>query len=52
VDHVEQPRFSTATGLALYGMMEQAKGAEKAGAGSLTLDRLSGSFRRWLTEFF
>jgi cell division protein FtsA len=52
VDHVEQPRFSTATGLALYGMMEQAKGAEKAGAGSLTLDRLSGSVRRWLTEFF
>ena len=52
VDHVEQPRFSTATGLALYGMMEQAKGAEKAGTGALTLDRLSGSFRRWLTEFF
>ena len=52
MDHVEQPRFSTATGLALYGMMEQAKGAEKAGAGSLTLDRLSGSVRRWLTEFF
>jgi cell division protein FtsA len=52
VDHVEQPRFSTATGLALYGMMEQAKGAEKAGTGTLTLDRLSGSIRRWLTEFF
>jgi len=52
VDHVEQPRFSTATGLALYGMMEQAKGAEKAGPGALTLNRLSGSVRRWLTEFF
>jgi cell division protein FtsA len=52
VDHVEQPRFSTATGLALYGMMEQVKGAEKAGPGALTLDRLSGTFRRWLTEFF
>ena len=52
LDHVEQPRFSTATGLALYGMMEQAKGVEKVGTGALTLNRLSGSVRRWLTEFF
>ncbi len=52
VDHVEQPRFSTATGLALYGMMEQAKGAASANAGALSMDRLSGSIRRWLTEFF
>ncbi len=52
VDHVEQPRFSTATGLALYGMMEQAKGAAAASAGALSIDRLSGSIRRWLTEFF
>ena len=52
VDHVEQPRFSTAVGLALYGMQEQARGAAHAGPASLTLDRLSGSIRRWLTEFF
>jgi cell division protein FtsA len=52
VDHVEQPRFSTAAGLALYGMMEQVKGAAQAGTGALTIDRLSGSIRRWLTEFF
>jgi cell division protein FtsA len=52
VDHVEQPRFSTATGLALYGMMEQAKGAERSGTGAMTLNRLSGSVRRWLTEWF
>jgi len=52
VDHVEQPRFSTATGLALYGMMEQVRGAERSGTGALTLDRVTGSIRRWLTEFF
>jgi cell division protein FtsA len=52
VDHVEQPRFSTAAGLALYGMMEQVKGAAHAGTGALSIDRLSGSIRRWLTEFF
>ncbi len=52
VDHVEQPRFAAAAGLALYGMQMQAKGAERAGAGSVTLDRLSGSIRKWLTEFF
>ncbi|HUK63301.1 MAG TPA: cell division protein FtsA [Dongiaceae bacterium] len=52
VDHVEQPRFSTAAGLALYGMHEVAKGVQSAGPGALTLDRLSGSLRRWLTEFF
>jgi cell division protein FtsA len=52
VDHVEQPRFSAAAGLALYGMLEQARGAAHAGPASLTLDRLSGSIRKWLTEFF
>lgn len=52
-DAVEQPRFSTATGLALYGMVEQAKGAAQAGAHAVTLDRLFGSVRRWLmSEFF
>jgi cell division protein FtsA len=52
VDHVEQPRFSTATGLALFGLMEQVRGAERSGTGALTLDRVTGSIRRWLTEFF
>jgi cell division protein FtsA len=52
VDHVEQPRFSTATGLALHGMMEMTRGAAQAAPGALTLNRLSGSIRRWLTEFF
>jgi cell division protein FtsA len=52
VDHVEQPRFSTATGLGLYGMLEQARGEAHAGAGSVTVDRLLGSVRKWLTEFF
>ena len=52
VDHVEQPRFATATGLALFGMQQAARGQEKAGAGALSLDRLSGSVRKWLTEFF
>ena len=52
LDHVEQPRFSTGAGLALYGMIQQSKGLEKAGAAGLTLNRLSGSVRRWLTEFF
>ncbi|HEY2806935.1 MAG TPA: cell division protein FtsA [Gemmatimonadales bacterium] len=51
MDHVEQPRFSTATGLALYGMMEQARGAAQS-SGALNMDRLSGSIRRWLTDFF
>lgn len=53
LDHVEQPRFSTATGLALYGMLEQAKGAQHAGVATVTVDRLWGRFRQWLTsEFF
>jgi cell division protein FtsA len=52
VDHVEQPRFSTATGLALYGVQEAAKGASQAGPAAMTLDRLSGSIRRWLMEWF
>lgn len=52
VDHVEQPRFSTATGLGLYGMLERARGEAHAGAGSVTVDRLLGSVRKWLTEFF
>jgi cell division protein FtsA len=52
VDHVEQPRFSTATGLTLYGMMEMVKGAAQTSGASLSIDRLSGSIRRWLTEFF
>ena len=52
VDHVEQPRFAAATGLALYGIQQQARGVERAGAGAITLDRVSGSIRKWLTEFF
>jgi len=52
MDHVEQPRFAAATGLALYGIQQHARGAEKAGAGAMTLDRVSGSIRKWLTEFF
>ncbi len=52
VDHVEQPRFAAAAGLALYGMQAQARGAERAGAGAVTLDRLSGSIRKWLIDFF
>jgi cell division protein FtsA len=52
VDHVEQPRFSAAAGLALYGMQEQARGAARSGQAGLTLDRVSGSIRKWLTEFF
>jgi cell division protein FtsA len=51
-DAVERPRFSTATGLALYGMQEQMKGVAHAGVGAVTVDRLLGSVRRWLTEFF
>lgn len=51
-DAVEQPRFSTATGLALYGMQEQARGAAQAGVRAVTVDRVLGSVRRWLTDFF
>ena len=52
IDAVERPRFSTAAGLALYGMQEQVKGVAHAGAGTVTVDRILGSVRRWLTEFF
>jgi cell division protein FtsA len=52
VDHVEQPRFATAAGLALYGMHEQVRGASQGLARAMTVDRVLGSVRRWLTEFF
>jgi cell division protein FtsA len=52
VDHVEQPRFSAAAGLTLYGMHQLARGATHALAGRVTLDRITGSVRKWLTEFF
>jgi cell division protein FtsA len=52
VDHVEQPRFSAAAGLTLYGMYQHARGAAHTGAGRVTLDRITGSVRKWLTEFF
>ena len=52
IDAVEQPRFSTATGLAMYGMHEMARGAAQAGARAVTVDRVLGSVRRWLTDFF
>ncbi len=51
-DAVEQPRFSTATGLALYGMRQMAGGAAQAGGKPVSLDRVVGSVRRWLTDFF
>ncbi len=52
-DAVEQPRFSTATGLALYGMIEETKGAAPGGSGAaLNMDRMFGSVRRWLNDFF
>jgi cell division protein FtsA len=51
-DAVEQPRFSTATGLALYAMQEMARGAAQAGARAVSVDRVMGSVRRWLTDFF
>ena len=51
-DAVEQPRFSTATGLALYGIKQMAVGAAQAGARQVNLDRVVGSVRRWLTDFF
>ena len=51
-DAVEQPRFSTATGLALYGMRQVAGGAAQAGGKQVSLDRVVGSVRRWLTDFF
>ena len=51
-DAVEQPRFSTATGLAMYAMHELARGAAQAGAKAMTVDRVWGSVRRWLTDFF
>ncbi|MBI1723381.1 MAG: cell division protein FtsA [Gemmatimonadetes bacterium] len=51
-DAVEQPRFSTATGLALYGMLEQARGVAQAGARAVTVDRVLGSVKRWLNDFF
>jgi cell division protein FtsA len=52
VDHVEQPRFATAAGLTLYGLHQHARGAMHAGTGRVTLDRITGSVRKWLTEFF
>jgi cell division protein FtsA len=52
IDAVEQPRFSTATGLAMYAIHEIARGAAQAGARAMTVDRVLGSVRRWLTDFF
>ncbi len=52
LDHVEQPRFSTAAGLALYGIHEQARGAQASLVRAVSVDRVLGSVRRWLTEFF
>jgi cell division protein FtsA len=51
-DAVEQPRFSTAAGLALYGIQEQTRGAGAAAARVVSVDRVWGSVRRWLTDFF
>jgi len=51
IDAVEQPRFSTVTGLALYGMLEEARGAAPSGP-ALTVDRMLGSVRRWLSDWF
>ncbi len=51
-DAVEQPRFATATGLAMYAIHEMARGAAQAGARAMTVDRVLGSVRRWLTDFF
>jgi cell division protein FtsA len=51
IDAVEQPRFSTATGLALYGMRERVKGAAPGGP-ALTVDRMFGSVRRWINDWF
>lgn len=51
IDAVEQPRFSTATGLALYGMLEEARGAAPSGP-ALTVDRMLGSVRRWISDWF
>jgi cell division protein FtsA len=51
VDHVEQPRWTTATGLALHGMAEQARGGPHRAA-AVSVDRMLGSVRKWLTEFF
>jgi cell division protein FtsA len=51
-DAVEQPRFSTAAGLSLYGIQEQARGAGAAAARVVSVDRVWGSVRRWLTDFF
>jgi len=51
-DAVEQPRFSTATGLAMYAIHEMVRGAAQAGARAMTVDRVLGSVRRWLTDFF
>jgi cell division protein FtsA len=51
IDAVEQPRFSTATGLALYGMLEEARGAAPSGP-ALTVDRMLGSVRQWISDWF
>ncbi len=52
VDHVEQARFATAAGLALYGMYEQARGSGGGLGRAVSVDRVLGSVRKWLTEFF
>lgn len=51
IDAVEQPRFSTATGLALYGLQQQARGTAPSGP-ALTVDRMLGSVRRFITDWF
>jgi cell division protein FtsA len=51
-DAVEKPRFSTATGLALHGMLEQARGAAAAGSRAVTVDKMLGMAKRWLNDFF
>jgi cell division protein FtsA len=52
VDHVEPPRFATATGLALYGMHELARGGAGGLGKAVSVDRVLGSVRRWFSEWF
>jgi cell division protein FtsA len=53
-DSVDAPRFSTVTGLALYGAHRLALGGEtrRAGIGAPGVDKLIERVRVWLQDFF
>jgi cell division protein FtsA len=55
VEHVADPRFSTVTGLALYGAHRAALGGVVSRRPSLSgggVDKLATRVKTWLQDFF